>query len=336
MPQLHRRWSRLGFTLIELLVVIAIIAVLIALLLPAVQQAREAARRTQCKNHMKQQGLALHNYHDTFNGFPIGELDRMRGNWRARLLPYLDQANVYNQLNWNSGNFYSAGSPLAVLAGLKVPLYNCPSSPLPDGGTATDVNNNAANHQTIDYAGIMGAWPDAGGRSAVCVQNTSSGWGAWGCNNGLLLVNQYTKIADNVDGTSNTMIVGENSGDVAGSDRRANYWGGWAGTYWGMNGVNEGVPITSQGSTTYWIGSGCVTLRYAPNSMQGATVDTLCVSNSGCSGTYMYNSPLSSYHEGGVHILMADGAVRFLSENINLATLSALGGKDDRVTIGEF
>src|SRR4051812_34956396 len=97
------RVRRRGFTLIELLVVIAIIAVLIALLLPAVQQAREAARRTQCKNNLKQIGLALHNYHDTYDQFPLGVLNKL--NWRVSVLPMLDQAPAYNQLSFVTGTF---------------------------------------------------------------------------------------------------------------------------------------------------------------------------------------------------------------------------------------
>src|SRR6478609_9116964 len=117
----NRNWTSLwkerrAFTLIELLVVIAIIAVLIALLLPAVQQAREAARRTQCRNNLKQIGLALHNYHDAYQLFPPGYVDR-NGNpdltpdndlgpgwgWASFILPQLDQGNVYNQINFNIG-----------------------------------------------------------------------------------------------------------------------------------------------------------------------------------------------------------------------------------------
>jgi prepilin-type N-terminal cleavage/methylation domain-containing protein len=108
---------RRGFTLIELLVVIAIIAVLIALLLPAVQQAREAARRSQCKNNMKQLGLAMHNYHDTLTVFPMGVLTDDRPNWRVFLLPYLDQAPLYNTLQINAGGFFAhspAGPPLGL------------------------------------------------------------------------------------------------------------------------------------------------------------------------------------------------------------------------------
>src|SRR5690606_5643888 len=110
---ISRRRQAQGFTLIELLVVIAIIAVLIALLLPAVQQAREAARRTQCKNNLKQLGLALHNYHDVYNSFPMGTQTPLTGasSWRFALLPYLDQAVVYNQADGGRGvNFYPQGN----------------------------------------------------------------------------------------------------------------------------------------------------------------------------------------------------------------------------------
>ena len=113
MSQIPRR--KRGFTLIELLVVIAIIAILIALLLPAVQQAREAARRSQCKNNMKQIGLALHNYHDVFTTFPIGGLKNSRGpNWRVGLLPYMDQAPAYNQVSFASSFWAHSGLQAVV------------------------------------------------------------------------------------------------------------------------------------------------------------------------------------------------------------------------------
>ena len=131
--------ARTGFTLIELLVVIAIIAVLIALLLPAVQQAREAARRSQCKNNLKQMGLALHNYHDTYNRFPLpgllcvnpGASPGVGGllttsNWTLATLPYNDQAPVYNAYNLN----YSAWQPVNTAAvQTRLPVYLCPSTP---------------------------------------------------------------------------------------------------------------------------------------------------------------------------------------------------------------
>ncbi|MDP1796291.1 MAG: DUF1559 domain-containing protein, partial [Planctomycetaceae bacterium] len=122
--------SRRAFTLIELLVVIAIIAILIALLLPAVQQAREAARRTQCRNHLKQVGLALHNYLDAHTVFPPsycvvpGVTSTVGGQWSmfARILPYLDQANLQNLVNWNV-----ASATHGNVATTRIPTYLCPS-----------------------------------------------------------------------------------------------------------------------------------------------------------------------------------------------------------------
>ena len=121
------RW-RTGFTLIELLVVIAIIAILVSLLLPAVQQAREAARRTECKNHLKQIGLALHNYHDAHGAFPLG-LTAHGAGWSAMLLPYLDQSNIYNTLVFaenGAGNWDVAGPNQSALQTL-IPVFRCPS-----------------------------------------------------------------------------------------------------------------------------------------------------------------------------------------------------------------
>lgn len=321
-----RRIFRSGFTLIELLVVIAIIAVLIALLLPAVQQAREAARRSQCKNNMKQLGLAMHNYHETFNAFPIGELSFNKGNWRLRLLPYMDQVPLYNQLNFQ-GTFTVSGGSNPVLAGVIVPGLNCPSGIF--GPINSSSPNNAQNYQIHDYTGIMGAYPDPAGRTSVCYLNTN--WGAQGCDNGLLPVNEVTRIRDCIDGSSNTMMVGEQSADVAGKDQRANYWGGWAGSYWNGSPADKIMVQTS----TYWIGSGCTTLRYPPNTDQGKSTATTCVSGAGCL-PYQYNVPLSSFHTGGINIMLADGSVRFISNNINMLTYAQLGTKDDGGVIGEY
>src|SRR5260221_10831944 len=150
-----------GFTLIELLVVIAIIAILIALLLPAVQQAREAARRTQCRNNLKQIGLALHNYHDTFTKFPPAMVRRTWGSgvptqthsngaaWSLRIAPYLDQAPLYNIFNFNAEPAWAdtsinaqLGAPYtnyAVVAGSTVPPYLCPSDPGGDAAKSVKV-----------------------------------------------------------------------------------------------------------------------------------------------------------------------------------------------------
>ncbi|MEW4530248.1 DUF1559 domain-containing protein [Maioricimonas sp. JC845] len=335
MPE-NRVSRRRGFTLIELLVVIAIIAILMALLLPAVQQAREAARRTQCKNQMKQLGLALHNYHDVNLTFPIGTRAPISApNWRVGLLPYLDQAPLYNALDIDSqatvGGFsseredsgsygYGTGAN-AVLAGLAIPVWNCPSSDFSTNASGqSPTYNNAERGQTHDYVGIAGGTPDPSGRSGVC--SAVTGYGGIVCENGLLYPNASRRMRDVVDGTSNTMIVGEQSGPVGELDIRANYHGGWAGF------TTSGRP--SQMTSSPW-GSGTTTVRYPINADE-----TICDGSSGCNSTYDLNTTLSSYHTGGTHSLLCDGSVRFISENMAMETLIQLSIRNDGTVMGEF
>eukprot|EP00475_Leptophrys_vorax_P003448 TRINITY_DN12047_c0_g1_i1.p1 TRINITY_DN12047_c0_g1~~TRINITY_DN12047_c0_g1_i1.p1 ORF type:complete len:244 (-),score=19.27 TRINITY_DN12047_c0_g1_i1:451-1107(-) len=188
-----------GFTLIELLVVIAIIAVLIALLLPAVQQAREAARRTQCKNNLKQFALALHNYHDTFTLFPRavnGSIyDGQGDGWRsysaqAMMLPYIDQAPLYNQINFSANACCdNGGGPAnndAVMGKIKIGAFVCPSSEVPGNITAPN-----------SYA--------------VC-NGSNTGFDAdqnQGQQNGMFNRYQLVRMGDCTDGTSNTIFASE-------------------------------------------------------------------------------------------------------------------------------
>ncbi len=317
--------QRAGFTLIELLVVIAIIAILIALLLPAVQQAREAARRSQCKNNLKQLGLALHNYHDTARTFPIGQrYSKSSPNWRIGVLPFLDQAPLYNTLNF-SDVFYSACASTStygvvysnkenkILAGLVLPVFKCPSSPL---SATADVGCNYDKLMVHDYVGISGATPDPAGRTGVCSEDT--GYGTW-CNNGLLVPNQVMRIRDVTDGTSNTMIVAEQSGSVGGVDRRAAYHGGWSG-------FTQTKLAPDFVSTELPFGSGTTAVRFSINTK------TYSVG----AGVYHGNTIINSFHTGGTHGLLADGAVRFLSENIDFLTLRQLSVRNDGQTLGEF
>jgi len=332
--------KRRGFTLIELLVVIAIIAILIALLLPAVQQAREAARRTQCKNHLKQLGLAFHNYHDTFNRFPIGsQVPLYRANWRASILPYLDQAPLYNSLTqtpvdgngYNStgngwtgtvGGFGTGVGSNEKLINAIIPAYKCPSSSLSAFyvGTADGVSpgQTAPNiGMTMDYVGIGGAF-DGSVAVGVAPFNTtalepssSGSYGAMG-QNGLLQINESKQFRDCVDGSSNTIMVGEDSGMIANVDRRKNLLGGWS----GHNGTSIG-----------WGGGGVVTVRFSSNPKTVAA---------GVSGSGYSNGPLTSFHTGGVHVLLGDGTVRFISDNLNLYTLLQLAAMNDGQPLGEF
>lgn len=321
-----RKSRKKGFTLIELLVVIAIIAVLVALLLPAVQQAREAARRSQCKNNMKQLGLAVHNYHDTSNVFPIGQQNsKAYANWRVGLLPYLDQAPLFNQLNFRQtflsgcaasstyGFVYENGN--TALVKLVIPVYKCPTSPL---DPVADVGCNNDHVQVHDYVGIGGATPDPTNRPGVCSIDT--GYGTY-CNNGLLTPNQVFKIRDITDGASNTMIIAEQSGQVGNRDYRAGYHGGWS----SLAGVS---PFTTPPNFTGLpYGSGTTVVRQQVNSKSAGL---------GAGSSYYANTILNSFHTGGIHILLTDGAVRFISDNLDFNTLCRLACKDDGITIGEF
>ena len=339
---MHAR-QRHGFTLVELLVVIAIIGILIALLLPAVQAAREAARRSQCTNLLKQIGLALQNYHDTHKTFPHGTRAPIGApNWRVMVLPYMEQSSLYDQLDVDSqaslGGFagrtsggYGLGTGAnSVLRGLTVPGFNCPSN---DASTIADDSvtyyNNQEPVQTHDYAGIAGSYPnpasvDANGVPIIGAPSgcSAGSYGDYGCNTGTLPAHMWVRMRDVIDGTSNVLIVGEQSGVIrglstsVGRDVRACYYGGWAGKIGGGHGN--------------W-GSGITTLRYPIN----ADV-TICTSASGCDDTYDNNTVLNSKHPGGTQGLLVDGSVHFLSETVDMFVLLCLGAKHDGHPNGEF
>ncbi|MBS0203452.1 MAG: DUF1559 domain-containing protein [Planctomycetes bacterium] len=316
-------FRRLGFTLIELLVVIAIIAVLIALLLPAVQQAREAARRTQCKNNLKQLGLALHNYHDIYNRLPIGAQGSVvRPNWRVAVFPQMDQAPLFNRLDFGQDFRAPFGGNNTVLQGTKLPGWNCPSSPCVQTGLPGTEGGgwSGGNPQQADYVGIGGACPDPGGRATVNSTSNYDG-GIYGAN-GMLSVATCNNLSVCTDGTSNTLLVGENSDfTTAGTTRtdiRSNYYGAWGGFSIPTN-PWSGAPDT-------W-STGVTTVRY-PINIQSTPA--------GAVHTWEANLPLRSAHTGGAHVLLSDGATRFLSNNLDLNVLLRLAARDDGQTIGEF
>lgn len=319
-----------GFTLIELLVVIAIIAILIALLLPAVQQAREAARRSQCKNNLKQLALALHNYESTHRVFPPGGLGYPYV-WsaHAQLLPFVDQGNLQGLFNYDVPplNAFNSGSFDATEVGnndtaarTRIPLLVCPSD--------KDVVPGA------DYAGI--SYPGCGG-SGLNGSGTSDD-GSISNADGVIYSQSRTRFRDVTDGTSNTVLFGEQLlGDgqnvaPSGSDysRRvvelsmgdqttpdacaasaAPAWSGQRGAKW----VNGHLADTMY---NHWFG---------PN----ASVPD-------CHNGYHNFALVSarSAHTGGVQIALVDGSCRFVSENINLDLWRALATRAGGEVIGEF
>ena len=313
-----------AFTLIELLVVIAIIAVLIALLLPAVQQAREAARRSQCKNNLKQIGLALHNYHDVFNTLPIGNNNAIPGggwgqSWWVGILPYIDQAPIYNMWNStavNSGYNYAAN--MAVVAGKRIPVAFCPSRPL---GQYEFSPHNGPNPgpAVAQYTAIAGAYPDPQNR------HTAYGCG-WSSTGGVMFFRSRIRFADISDGTSNQVFVGEQSDwciETATGQKRI-----------AIHSWPHGMFMGSPGSDRSF---NAATVRYRPGYKQAELGHNgnPCPTTGVCgnSGT---NNPIQSAHVGGVHVLLGDGAVRFVSENLNLATWLNLMTRDDGNVVGEF
>lgn len=314
-----KRVSRLAFTLIELLVVIAIIAVLIALLLPAVQQAREAARRSQCKNNMKQLGLALHNYHEAYNSFPLGQSGNLNGgNWRVALFPYLDQAPLYTNINTN--DVYN--SP--ALRGLVLQVYLCPSQASPKTQPSSWVTWWAnQNHMVPSYQGIMGAYPDPSGRNTYSASN----YGGWWTDNGLLAWNEIFGFQNCTDGSSNIIMVGEQSGLVMSAtgngapDLRNGYY-----TPWGSctNNTGGGVRGCGTGGCGDLWGTGLTAVTQAPNSR---------TAGAGAAFTWGGNTILNSFHTGGIHVTMGDGAVRFISDTIDFPTFQRLCVKDDNQAV---
>ncbi|WP_339728518.1 DUF1559 domain-containing protein [uncultured Gimesia sp.] len=286
-----------GFTLIELLVVIAIIAILIALLLPAVQQAREAARRSTCKNNLKQIGLAMHNYHDVASMFPPAEvtvrthLDGSTnnwgghaGNWITLMLPYMDEAPQYNKINFSLPYNGSTENIDAFKRPYKLML--CPSNPM---GTNT---LSSADSHFIHYYAVIGS----GGTQER--QN-------WAINptsqkniRGIFYQDSNTKIRDILDGTTNTVAIVEARG-------------------YQPNALDDILNVADSRG-----------MRFGHHTQTNAATFPI-------NGIFRWFAP-SSFHVGGIHVLLADGSVRFISENIDATIWSRLGSMADGQVIGEF
>ncbi|SFH59018.1 DUF1559 domain-containing protein [Planctomicrobium piriforme] len=325
---------RRGFTLIELLVVIAIIAILIALLLPAVQQAREAARRSQCKNSLKQLALALHNYQDAHLVFPYGHqseiagMTHLRDCWFQRLLPYVEQSSLSNLYESDKTQYVHLIEASSVPATAQIPrtsisVFSCPSDPSSPGkGGNGGVNAFQGNY--IVSAGA-GTWVGDFITKMITVSdrnipNVADPGGLFG-------VNSKFDIKDCTDGSSNTLLVSESV--LRGSTPAA--WGEGGG-YWG--GAPHGsfafsvaeTPNTSIADRVY--SCKATTFPGAPN---GAPCEN---GNAGSlAGRWNF---ARSYHIGGVQAALADGSVRFVSDAIDRQTWLKLGIRKDGFVLGEF
>ncbi len=299
-----------GFTLIELLVVIAIIATLIALLLPAVQQAREAARRSQCVNNLKQISLAFHNYADVWGGFPnrhavYGTSLGTGHGWPVKMLPYVEQAPLYNQFDINK-SFYDTENKAVTTT--PVSVYMCPTAPsnprimdLSSATTTTSIGY-AGDYVVFHLFGTTGTGVTCSNCSTVAPQATGG----------------LTRLRDITDGMSSSMLISEQAGRpdyyIGRTQQPTNsglvnpkFWGGWA-SYQSVTG--QSWNANSPPSTP---GAGGV---YAMNR---------------CNSQGIY-----SFHIGGANIGLADGSVRFVSENIHIPTLIALWTRNGNETIGEY
>jgi prepilin-type N-terminal cleavage/methylation domain-containing protein len=338
---------RRGFTLIELLVVIAIIAVLVALLLPAVQQAREAARRSQCKNNLKQLGLALHNYHEQSNMFPVGNIASAQWgwglSWYIRVLPQLDQAPAFNKLNfvgtqpgWAWNGDPAGGNNGAQMSGVRLGVGACPSSPLTYMRSAGDYN--IAHPQ---YYGIMGAtngngFTNPSNRLAsvggCCDSQAAAGIVSGGGAFGPLLSVGFRDLAD---GSSQVVVVAESSAAIWSAPQSQG--GTRTVDVQGVHGIMMGSPTLS----TVEACPGCqfdrqfnlTTVRYSPNA---PAVSGDVANWPGISDNYGVNKPLNSMHSGGVHALLGDGSVRMISDSINMLTLRQICTRDDGQSAGDF
>ncbi len=340
MKTANRKRSAKGFTLIELLVVIAIIAVLIALLLPAVQQAREAARRSQCLNNMKQLGLALMNYESSYRVLPMEKITQTtpfpyNQCWTTMTLPFMDQAPLYQAFNFNTDFDNPVNWPVTTT---QLPVFICPSTP-----PAPSRTNPANIAGQVTPSGLYSPPPNMFG---ICDYMALSGvrfslyWeinqASPPCPSAMSLSSPLdnrwpsamhstlaTPIAAIVDGTSNTMMIVEDAGrpgiwmgktrqQLAGTVTKDGW--GWADT--GNSGAIDGA--TSDG----------MFVNSASKPTVVGNLPTCSASKCSTSATYFINavsdSEMFGWHTGGVMTLFADGSVHFISENISLSTLGAL------------
>ena len=308
--------SNKGFTLIELLVVIAIIAILIALLLPAVQMAREAARRSTCKNNLKQIGLALHNYHDAHLVFPPGYIARgvipsdpvgsetgSGFSWGSMILSQLDQSSLAKRINFNGNATDAANLARAVTI---LPAFKCPTDTAPDTFEVSD-GTNTYSVASANYVGIFGY-------GSITMQAGKP------AGPGIFYRNSRVAIRDITDGTSNTICAGERTYDhdfEAGAAAQSDST--W---YAAIPNVNRNAGMMMMPMMTE--GSGSLILGHVGQPAMGMMMPMHRMPNS-----TNHIVHFSSKHAGGVQFLNCDGSVRLFSENMDYTTFRYLGIRND-------
>ena len=309
---------RRAFTLIELLVVIAIIAVLIALLLPAVQQAREAARRSQCKNNLKQIGIGLHNYHDTHGVLPPGTIwtttvntGPRTGGYTIHILPNIDQANIYNLINFNvSGILWFSGNNATATAA-SVPMLLCPS----DGLGGTHAIDASQRWFKSNYPGVFSGY-STGDIISATASSDSTKLAIFG-------MNRAARIRDITDGTSNTVMVAEYLTGATSDEYR--------GFAWSDQSPGNQVYFAQTPNST--VADVCYDINPASWCTNDAKLNLPAVGNTSVAAQ---TAASRSRHTGGVHVLLSDGAARFVSNSINLAVWQSLATIRGGEVVGEF
>lgn len=305
------RHRRRGFTLVELLVVIAIIGILIALLLPAVQAAREAARRSQCSNNLKQIGLALQNYHDTFKSFPPAWILSRGGaspangdgypqwGWGAMILPFMEQQALHDGLNVGKSHLADIAATPAGVALIQTPIagYRCPSDTGPElnSGRKPDAPFDAIEPALGNYVGANTSWAGDLTRQ-VRGTKTSPGWVSnWDDERGVFIENTATRMRDITDGTSNTIAVGE---------RRWKYHD------------NNGVLRTARSALIIGTRNPANAVRRGDQIGIGRAKLNMNFVDPADTQLGRARQGFSSMHPGGAQFVFADGSTHFISETI--------------------
>ncbi len=313
--------TRRAFTLVELLVVIAIIGILVALLLPAVQSAREAARRMQCSNNLKQLALAMHNYHTSINVLPYAASHWGNGGWVRATLPYIEQGNLAN--SWNYAVNYGS-QPNLDICRVQIPGHLCPS----DVKTRSSWGNGTQAMANFNYAVNLG---NTSVYRVSPLNGVTFNGAPFHYEEAPTTNIESFNFSAITDGTSNTLMFAEvrqaptQLANGAGNcDLRGLIWYGHHTGITTHNSPNSQVPDYVQNG-------------WCPKPTEAAQAKMPCGNESGqASGSTPKNLSSRSTHTGGVGVALCDGSVRFVNDNVDLTTWRNLGSSQDRATLGSF